>query len=276
MLSFTRSSPTDKLNIDSNGINIQSLGCRLEYVYDDVLNLSINLKQGTQLKIFFETNKRFKTIINNGLTLNGLPGFLFIAGVDARYHLPVLRHSIFSNRFYLNSSFGTQKLLNQLGGTENWLLFAKFNNETPLDPQGNYSFSQLVTEIRGHPIGARKGSSAILWSTELRVPFFQYILNQNWRNSFLRNLQLIGFTDIGISWNGFLPKLREVEKFRVSAENPAVQINVIYTRNPFIAGTGIGLRTSLFGYFVRFDYAWPITEFKLNQPIPHISLGLDF
>ncbi|MEP7195597.1 MAG: hypothetical protein ABI851_03705 [Saprospiraceae bacterium] len=267
---------SDRNTIDSSGTNIQTIGVKLEFVYDDALNTSLNLKEGFQGKVFFETNKRFQTTLSNGIHSKGLPGFLFVAGIDARYHLPVLRHSVFSNRIYLNSSFGTQRLLNHLGGTENWLLFKKYNYEEPPFIEGGYSFSQQVTEIRGHPISARKGSAAMLISSELRIPFFHYLLNQNWRNSFLRNLQLLGFIDAGLSWNGFVPSFSEVDKYKFEAENPAVKVQVIYKRNPIIAGTGIGLRTSLFGYFIRLDYAWPIEQLKLGVPIPHVSLGLDF
>ncbi len=267
---------SDQSILDSTDTNLQTLGLRLEYVYDDALQLSINLKEGIQIKAFFETNKRFETSLRDRIQLKGLPGFLFIAGVDARYFKPILKHSVFASRFFLNSSFGTQRLLNQLGGTENWLLLTKYSSESPSGQANNYSFSQLITEIRGHPIGARKGTSVMLFSNEVRVPFFQYLLHQNWRNSFLRNLQILAFMDVGISWDGFLPALADVEKFHYYTENPAVKINVIYSRNPFIAGTGLGLRTSLFGYFIRFDYGWPITELRLSNPIPHISLGLDF
>lgn len=267
---------TERSLLDTNGVHYQSVGSRIEYVYDDALNISVNLKQGTQCKVFFEFNKRFTGSFSNGIKLSQLPGFLFIVGMDLRHHIPVLKLSSFSNRLYINSSFGTQRLLNHLGGTENWMLFRKYNYESPPDLEANYSFSQQVTEVRGHPISSRKGSSAMVYSSELRIPFFHYILNQNWKNSFLRNMQFIPFFDIGLSWQGAFPNFQQIEKYIYSAENPAVKINVVYNRNPFIAGTGFGLRTSVFGYFIRFDYGWPIQEFKLRTPITHISIGFDF
>ncbi len=267
---------TDKITLDTSANHIQSIGSRLEFVYDDALNLSLNIKEGTQCKVFFETNKRFNTNFRNGIYLKPLDGFLFIVGLDLRHHIPILKFSSFSNRFYINSSFGTQRLLNHLGGTENWLLFRKYNYEQPPDLANNYSFSQLVTEVRGHPISSRKGSSAMVYTSELRIPFFHYILHQNWKNSFLRNMQFIPFFDLGLSWQGAIPDFKQIEKFSYSAENPAVKINIVYNRNPFIAGAGLGLRTSIFGYFIRFDYAWPIQELKFRDPISHISLGFDF
>ncbi|NOT37261.1 MAG: hypothetical protein HOP11_07765 [Saprospiraceae bacterium] len=267
---------TERSLLDTNGTHFQSIGSRVEYVFDDALNLSVNLRQGTQSKFFFEFSKRFIGNFSNGINIKQLPGFLFIAGMDIRHHIPIMKLSTFSNRFYLNSSFGTQRLLNHLGGTENWMLFRKFNYESPPDLASNYSYSQQVTEVRGHPISSRKGSSAMVISSEIRIPFFQYILSQNWKNSFIRNMQFIPFLDIGLSWQGALPDFNKIEKYSFYAENPAVKVNIIYNRNPFIAGTGIGLRTSLFGYFIRFDYGWPIQELKLRTPISHISIGFDF
>lgn len=98
---------------------------------------------------------------------------LLIAGMDARYHLPVLRHSVFANRLYLNASFGKQRLLNHLGGTENWLI-PKYSTESVSITDQDFAFSQQVTEVRGHPLGARKGSSAAVLSTEIRIPFSIY------------------------------------------------------------------------------------------------------
>ncbi len=266
---------SDIKSLDSLGRNIQSIGTRLEYVFDDALDLSLNLKQGYQIKLFFEGVKRINTSLDGGLNLKPLAGMLLIAGMDARYHLPVLRHSVFANRLYLNASFGKQRLLNHLGGTENWLI-PKYSTESVSITDQDFAFSQQVTEVRGHPLGARKGSSAAVLSTEIRIPFFQYILNQNWKNSFLRNLQLIGFTDIGFSWNGLIPNIKEAEEFKIRAQNPAVIVDVIYKRDPIISGMGIGLRSSLFGYFLRFDYAWPVDRFGFSKPLPHLSLGLDF
>ena len=53
---------------------------RLEYVFDDALDLSLNLKQGYQIKLFFEGVKRINTSLDGGLNLKPLAGMLLIAG----------------------------------------------------------------------------------------------------------------------------------------------------------------------------------------------------
>jgi hypothetical protein len=47
-------------------------------------------------------------------------------------------------------------------------------------------------------------------------------------------------------------------------------------RNPLVGGLGAGLRTTLMGYFVRFDVAWGIEEMKVSKPRYVLSFSLDF
>ena len=265
----------DKVSLDSAGRNIPLIGARLEYVFDNSLDLSLNLKQGTQFKIFFETAKRFLKSDEQARKFVPFDGLLMVLGIDARYHIPILKHSTFSNRIFFNSSFGKDRILSNVGGTENWLL-PKYNYEFQFNANSNYAYSQLVTEVRGHPLGARKGSSCLVWSSEFRFPIIQYLLTQNVKKSFLRNLIIVGFFDSGLSWNGFIPNIAEAQKFVYHNENPAVIVDVIINRNPIISGTGIGIRSSLLGYYFRFDYGWPIDLKGFHKPLPHFSLGLDF
>jgi hypothetical protein len=45
---------------------------------------------------------------------------------------------------------------------------------------------------------------------------------------------------------------------------------------PFAGGYGFGARSSLFGYFVRFDIAWPMNTVFGGRAMKYVSLGLDF
>lgn len=266
---------TDLISLDSSSTHLQSVGTRLEFVYDDALELGINLRQGTQIKVFIETMKRFRINKEETWTFAPEKGLLYILGFDARHHIPILKHSVFSNRWYFNSSFGGLRMLNHLGGTENWLI-PKYGTQGGSGALLNYTFSQQVTEVRGFPIGARRGTSAMVFSSEVRIPFFQYLLSQSWRNGFLRNLQLVGFLDAGMAWNGFLPHLAKAEIVEQNVSNPAVIVDIRYQRNPIISSTGIGVRSAIFGYFIRADYGWPFDVSGIGKPIFHLSLGLDF
>jgi hypothetical protein len=41
-------------------------------------------------------------------------------------------------------------------------------------------------------------------------------------------------------------------------------------------GYGAGIRTLLFGYFLRVDYGWGIETREIQQPRLYIALGTDF
>lgn len=251
----------------------QRIGTRLEYVFDNALDISLNIKNGWQVKFFFEISKRFE--LNPKSKSRFYPGALMIAGFDARLHIPVLTKSVFANRCYVNTSFGKERILYHVGGTENWII-PKYEDQSALETSGEYTYSALATEVRSYGYGARKAGSVFGISSEIRIPFLQYIINQNWRNSILRNFQILAFVDAAYVWDGFLPDFDTESNLDYHAENPVVKIDLQYSRTPLIAGTGFGLRTSLFGYFIRFDYAWKLESSGLNDPKYSFSLGLDF
>lgn len=251
----------------------QRIGTRLEYVYDNAIDVSLNIRNGWQTKFFLEFSKRFS--LNAQDKTKFYTGALWLTGFDIRYHLPVLKKSVFSNRLYSNISFGKEKILYHVGGTENWIL-AKYEEQNALQTSGTYVYSALATEVRSYGYGALKAGSVCGFSSELRIPFLQYILNQNWKNSILRNFQLIPFLDAAFVWDGLLPDFKNSSTLDYHAENPAVIIDLQYTRKPYIAGTGYGLRTSLFGYYIRFDQSWKINDAKKSKARYSFSLGLDF
>jgi hypothetical protein len=45
---------------------------------------------------------------------------------------------------------------------------------------------------------------------------------------------------------------------------------------PFAGGYGFGARSTLLGYFLKYDVAWPMNVFFKGKPVMYFSLGLDF
>ncbi|MBK8954204.1 MAG: hypothetical protein IPM34_01425 [Saprospiraceae bacterium] len=258
---------------DSSSHTQQRIGTRLEFVYDNALDLGLNLKSGWQFKLFFEASKRFELNFSDRTRI--LPGSLLLTGFDARWHLPILKKSTFSQRAFSYISFGSQRILYHLGGTENWLV-PKYENQNPLATSGEYVYSALATEVRGHSYGTRKAASVFGYSAEIRMPLFLYLISNNYKNSILRNFQLMLFYDAAVVWDGFVPEIHKTSTVDYQAENPVVKINLQYNREPWIAGSGFGFRTSLFGYYLRIDHAWQVNNFSFTNPNWIFSLGLDF
>ena len=47
-------------------------------------------------------------------------------------------------------------------------------------------------------------------------------------------------------------------------------------KDPIIGAYGAGLRSKLFGYFIRVDHAWGVEDGIVQDPTWHVSLALDF
>jgi hypothetical protein len=113
----------------------------------------------------------------------------------------------------------------------------------------------------------------------LRVPVFSLFAKKPLKSAFLRDFQLVGFFDAGIAYNLMNPfnaKNALSNEVVTSNKNPIV-VTVNYYRNPFVFGTGGGIRTNILGYFIRLDTGFGYDGLSFNKkPIWHFSLSKDF
>jgi outer membrane protein assembly factor BamA len=151
-----------------------------------------------------------------------------------------------------------------------------FDRSVPIDYSKNYAFQTLATNMRGFTQNIRNGNNFALINSEIRWPLIRYIMNRPLSSSFLNNLQLVGFFDVGTAWAGLHPWAGENEYDIEEYENGPVKVVVDSNREPLVAGYGFGARTRLFGYFVRVDWAWGIENRTILPRIFYFSLNLDF
>ena len=266
---------TESTTLETQTESVERVGLRLEYVFDNTLDVALNIKNGSRYKVFAEAVKRFDLSLSDGVSLNFNEGFMTILGVDARHYQRVLKHSVFATRFAAATSFGSEQILYYLGGVDNWL-FPGFNQETPVANDRNFAYQTLASNLRGFKVNIRNGNSYALINSELRVPVFKYI-SKRIRSSFFRNFQMVGFFDVGTAWTGNDPYGQENPlNTKVIPNSDLVSVKVNFFRDPMVAGYGVGVRTMLFGYFLRLDYAWGIETRKVQDPVLYISLGMDF
>jgi hypothetical protein len=117
----------------------------------------------------------------------------------------------------------------------------------------------------------------LVFNMETRLPIVSFFVNRPMRSGFFRDLQLIGFFDAGIAWVGLNPFSDANMYIRETIQQPSLVITVKRETQPWIMASGLGLRANFFGYFVRWDLAWRIHDFKVvGSPMNHLSLGLDF
>lgn len=255
----------------------------LEYVYDNTLNPTMNIWNGLRYKFFIDWNRQ----VNKVMFADGPTTFNF--GFDGRYYYPILRNFIWAGRVAGDFSWGNQKMIYYLGGVDGWLMFGQnqkydgngvlvkeryFNTSNPPDPDQDYAFQSVAVNMRGYIQNVANGNNAMVINSEFRLPVFSTLFSRPINNSFLRNFQVIQFFDFGTAWNGAYDKFKRPEMVYGA---PPVQVKIkAGGLGPFAGGYGFGARSTLLGYFVKFDAGWPMTGFFKGKPILYVALGLDF
>lgn len=270
---------TQTLATDLNTLEVppqksQRFGLRGEFVFDNTLDVSLNIKNGTRYKVFAELVKSFDISLASGTSFSANEGFMTIVGLDFRHYQRVLKYSVLAGRLASATSFGKEKILYMLGGTDNWLV-PRFDNTIPLPAGDDFAYRAIATNARGFLLNARNGNSYALVNAEFRSPIFRYIFRRS-QSNFVRNFQMIGFFDAGTAWQGINPFNEESPLNTWTDSNNNVTISVNYFRDPIVMGYGVGMRTLLFGYFVRLDYAWGIETRAVQDPRLYFSIGMDF
>jgi hypothetical protein len=238
---------------------------KLEYVFDNTLSTGLNLYNGTRLKIFGEYFNQ----------VDEKKSDMFVLGADIRHYQKIHRQIIWANRFAASTSFGNQKIVYFMGGTDNWIN-ASFDNSIPIDFDQNYAYQATATPMRGFAQNIRNGNNFALINTELRVPVFTYLLNRPVKSDFLRNFMAVGFADIGTAWTGTDPyDTTNSLNNTVIVQDPFV-ITLYYQREPIVAGYGFGLRSRVLGYYLKVDWAWGYEDGEKKPQRVYFSFALDF
>jgi len=243
----------------------------VEYVHDDAINPAQNIWYGLRYKFYLDwngkINKTAGSTADNPWTMN--------FGGDGRYYVPIYRNFIWAVRGAFDISWGPQKIIYYLGGVDNWL-FPKFNDANKPDPDGDYAFQSLAVNLRGFNQNVSNGNNAAVINSELRLPVFSTLFNKPINNAFLRNFQLVQFFDLGTAWNGAYDKIERPSVLYSEPGNPVVVKIKAGGIGPFAGGYGFGVRSTLLGYFLRFDCAWEMNGLFKGKPMTYFAMGLDF
>ncbi len=248
------------------------LGLKVEYVYDNIIPIGVNINKGFRAKAFTE----FFSQIDKS------PTYLFVCGFDARNYQKIHRNIIWASRLAYSYSQGTSPLLYYLGSVDNWINFSsnktKFNYGIEYDRTQNWEYQAIGTNVRGFQQNIRNGPSFAVLNNEIRFPIVKYFAKRPIKSIVLSNLQLIGFFDVGAAWYGLYPGAKENPyNYTIygGTDESNITIKIDEKRSPFVCGFGFGLRTRLLGYFVRADWARGIDAGE-GANMFYLSLSLDF
>jgi hypothetical protein len=252
----------------------------LEYIHDNSIAPAMNIWNGLRWKVYTDI---FTQLSDVGNTEGRL---MFTAGFDARHYLPIYRNVIWAVRAAGDFSWGNQKVIYYLGGVDGWLKFGPnrrsdgtfrhFEEQNRPDQGANYAYQALAVNMRGFRQNIANGNNNVVINSEVRMPVFSTLLNKPINNAFLRNLQLVQFIDLGTAWNGTYDKIERPSMVYGDGSNPVTVRLKAGGIGPFAGGYGFGARSTLLGYFVRFDVAWQMNGIFRGKPVTYLALGLDF
>ncbi|UII33539.1 translocation protein TolB [Fulvivirga ulvae] len=255
-------------------------GATVELVFDNSIINGMNLIEGSRAKVRL---KHYEGLTDQNKSFTNL-------SADFRHYQKIYKEIVLAGRLYYGSFFGKSPKQYLLGGMDNWMFFDENTEGTnnPLKPNAEKDNSDLLfieyaTNLRGFDYGALYGRNTLLFNAELRVPLIRALSSGPITSNFFRNLQFIGFFDIGSAWTGKSP-FREDNSIstKVIPEDPAAReksnfiIELKNYRSPWIYSYGAGFRTIILGYYIKLDVAWPVDNYDIGSPRAHLTLGYDF
>jgi hypothetical protein len=251
------------------------IGGRAELVFDNTISHGINQLEGTRFRARFEHY--------TGLT-NAQDGFNRIFA-DLRHYLRFGKGVILAGRLSGGYSFGNDPKQTIMGGMDNWL---ECQYENRIDNNNAFStaivdnkdifFLDYASPMRGFNANKISGVSHLSMNIELRFPVAKYIYDGPVYSNFFKNLLLTTFTDVGTAWTGVGPFARK-NGFNTSIVGGGLspfRATVTDFRNPFLVGYGVGARTTLLGYYIKYDIGWGWENKEVKAPIQYVTLGYDF
>lgn len=247
-------------------------GTRAELVYDNSVNTGLNLMEGTRAKLNFI---HYEGIQNKNVSFSQI-------SLDVRHYQKIYKEIVLAVRGYTGNFFGNSPKQYVLGGVDNW-----FGNSTnyegvknPLYVKSGYNdnlvFTEFATSLRGFDYATLYGSSVAMFNAEFRLPLVRALAGGSVSSSFFRHMQFTAFYDIGTSWTGAPPINSENTLRTVEINSGPFLINLKQYLNPWLYSYGFGFRSMMLGYYLKFDYAWPVENYKVQDPRIMVSIGLDF
>ncbi len=257
---------------DANGLLLKDITSynvlsRMEFVYDNTISPAMNIWEGTRWKTYLDVTLPG----SDGKPVKGQETFNW--GFDARHYTTIYRNCIWAVRAAADISWGNRKIIYYLGGVDGDIS-PKFNaNNTPAS-DASYAFQSLAVNMRGYNQNIANGNNAFVINSEIRLPVFSTFFDQPINNAFLRNFQLVQFLDLGTAWNGQYNGIkRPTEVYTGNSLTVKLDAGGL---GPFAGGYGFGARSTLLGYFLKFDVAWPMKGIFKGEAISYFALGLDF
>lgn len=279
---FARSADKGKANVypvvppTAEPVNNFYAGVKSELVYDNSVNVGMNIIEGTRAKISY--------VHYQGL--NDANNSFSQVSADIRHYQKIYQEITFAVRGFAGSFFGNSPKQYLLGGMDNWIMNdTRYSGSTATgenNPLGvltenqDILFVEYATNLHGFDYATLFGNNVLLLNAEFRLPIVRALTNAPISSNFFRHLQLIAFYDIGTSWSGKAPFNGETSVSFDRIKSGPFQIDVKNYLNPWLYSYGLGMRSVMLGYYMKIDVAWPVKNYEVGSPAWMFTFGFDF
>ena len=249
-------------------------GIETGIVFDNTHTSGLNKRLGT----------RGRAMLTHYQGVNDVQKSFSNLEVDLRHYQKIHRSLTLATRLFYGNFFGPNQQSYLLGGLETWVTTRQPEQSEENDPlavergvdNSNVLFVDFVN-LRGFNFNKFNGSDVLTFSAELRLPVVRYFYQGPIASNFFRNLEFIGFYDIGSAWTGASPfNEKNSINTEVIQEDPIFRAEIQNFKNPWLQSYGAGIRTVLLGFYVKLDAAYPIEDNVVGKPRFYLSLGYDF
>ena len=261
-----------------NELQVSYAGAKMEYVYDRTEPMGLYAFTGTKGKVGFQ---HYQGLNYGDRSFSNLY-------VDLRNYQKIHKNIVLASKFYFGSFMGSNPQTYLVGGMDNWMFNSFYNppanrpEPSPVrNPNGlensNLLFADFI-DLRGFDYDEIRGRNALPFSTELRLPLFSYLTRGTITSNFVKNFQLVGFYDIGSAWNDAAPweKVNDQNTEVINTTGSPFVIVLNNFNNPWLQSYGAGLRTVLMNYYIKFDVARPVRNYKTEDLKFYFTLGYNF
>jgi len=235
-----------------------------QWVVDNSIDKGLNKIYGLRTKIYAE---QYHLLNQGGLMTN--------LGFDLRRIIPIWGELAWATR--LSGAFSVSKLktIYYLGGEETDI-FPNYSTIIPFARDPNYIFLVMAPTLRGYARNTSHGFANAVLNNELRFPIISHFYKAPMYNNFLKSFTISSFLDIGSAWKGINPYQSEIPSNTVQYVRSNYTVTATSPGNPWLLGSGFGVRALILGYFVKFERGWGVKNGNLLPGLNYITIGLDF
>ena len=230
---------TDKYTLDFPPLqaawSINTLSYRLNRLKPTLPGLCSGIKADAFIDAFRGFDKNEGTVL-------GITGSL-------RWDKPLYKYITLSAQLHAGYSGGDEKILYNLGGVNNNVT-PQTDTSVHFGQSAPYAFQTLITPFRGHLQNSLYGNEYALFNLDVYFPIFKTLIPIETPWPFINNLQPGILSDIATA--------KETWRF-----NATGRTQLSY---------GFSLKSTLAGYPLRIDYAWPGTFSR--KPVWYFSLSM--